>query len=127
MDGKPATIEAAASKPYTASEAVDGRGKALRNIQYRDVGTTIKLLARQGLDGVILVELGLTDSGIQTGDVADGPPTFEVLKATTTVSIPTGKVAVAYLKQAQSGATRTVNLVIVSARASDPAAKIASR
>ena len=127
LDGKPATAEDAASKPYVTSETTIARGASQRNIQYRDVGTTIKLLARHSADGVILVELGLIDSGVQTGDVADAPPTFAVLKVATTVSVPSGKVAVAYSKQGQTGTTRSVILVIVGARSIDTAGLATAR
>lgn len=106
LEGKSAVVNDGASQPYVIGENANGRGQAQRSVQYRDVGTTIKLLPRIVADGVVRVDLDLTDSNIKAGDAGEGQPSFGVLKLATTVGVPTGKAAVAHVKHAQVAAAR---------------------
>ncbi len=138
LDNQPASVQIGETKPMVAGMNVNRAGGATNVIQYRDVGTFLKVTprtsGRPAADGPIMLDLDLQDSRLRTPD--DGvplgagekgavtAPEFVRSTLTTKLSVPSGQAIVAKGIKVDEKSQKGQSLVIVAARVVEPPARL---
>jgi type II secretory pathway component GspD/PulD (secretin) len=118
VEGQPVTSTTGGDKPI-ATGTTEGRfgGRELRQVQYRPLGTTVRLTARVQADDAVSLNLNLEDTRVRQADGdAVIAPSFDQSKRTTTLIIPAGKSVVAQAVRTDEKTGGTTLAVIVTAR-----------
>jgi type II secretory pathway component GspD/PulD (secretin) len=125
LENQPAAALVGESRPYVVGITVTGTGVTARRINYRNVGTRVKLTARAA-DKQVMVDLDLEDArsyvpedGIELGKDEKGVPVrateFATANLNAKLGVPDGKtIAAKGVKTVSKTGVQT--LVLVSAR-----------
>jgi hypothetical protein len=128
VEGQPVASTTGGNKPYTSGAAAaggfGGKGGGGRSVSYQPVGTTIRMTARVGAGDAVMVDLNLSDSQVKPAEAGDdsGAPTFDNSTLATKLTVAPNRPVVAQAVRAEAKSSRSVTLVIVTARVVDPLA-----
>ena len=120
VEGQPVTTTTGGDKPIVSRSGPEGKGFGRSSsINYRPLGTTVRLSARVKSYDTVLLDLSLDDSQVRLADPADEPPSFDKSSLSTTVSVPARKAVLAQAIRTQGKTGVTTSAVIVTARVVD--------
>jgi type II secretory pathway component GspD/PulD (secretin) len=119
VEGQPVTSTTGGDRPITTG-ATEGRfgGRELRQVNYRPLGTTVRLTARVQADDAVSLNLNLEDTRVHQANAGGEvtAPSFDQSKLTTTLTIPAGKSIVAQAVRTDEKTGGATLVVIVTAR-----------
>lgn len=89
-----------------------------RSVSYHEAGTTVKLSARICAEDKIALDLSVQDCKIRSADTGDeaGAAAFDNNSISTKLNVPAGKAVTAQSVRSDGKSTRSMSLLIVSAR-----------
>lgn len=134
VEGLQATASMMESKPYSSGVAGGPAGKTSRLINYRDMGTLMKLTPRVVGEKTVQMDINVSDArmhvpenGVKIGIDENGAPVFATeftnAQLTTTLNVPSGQAVAATGTKTTSQTGQAQRLVIVAARIVEPESK----
>jgi hypothetical protein len=135
VEGQPVTSTTGGNRPVVTAAAIAGGpgggfggkgGGAVmqRSVSYHSVGTTVKLTARVGAEGVVAVDLNVQESKVRPPEAGEeaAAPSMDNTTLATHVNVPAGRAVVAQSVRSDGKTGTTLSLVLVVAQAVDDGA-----
>lgn len=133
LEGQLGSLMLGENKPFVVGSTVTGTGIALKQINYQNLGTQVKVTPRVTADGSVTLDLKVEDS--RTSDSATATvgtdekgkpiPAAEFIQTSldVKVSVASGKTVLARNARGTSGEGQGETLIVVGARVAEPVAK----